>query len=96
MTEYLPPGGIGVRVDSGIYAGWDVPPHYDSLLAKLIVHATDRTGEITRMRIALDEFVVDGIKTNIPLHRRILEHPRFQRGDVSTRFLEALLGDGRA
>jgi acetyl-CoA carboxylase, biotin carboxylase subunit len=96
VTDYLPPGGLGVRVDSGIYAGWTVPPHYDSLLAKLIVHAADRTGAITRMRRALDEFVVEGIKTNIPLHRRILEHPKFQRGDVSTRFLEGLLGDGRA
>ncbi len=92
VTEYLPPGGLGVRVDSGVYAGWTVPPHYDSLLAKLIVHATDRTGAITRMRRALDELVLEGVKTNVPLHRRILEHPKFQRAEVSTRFLEALLG----
>ncbi len=96
VTEYQVPGGLGVRVDSGIYAGWTVPPHYDSLLAKLIVHATDRTGAIARMRRALDEFVIGGIKTNIALHRRIVDHPSFQRGDVSTRFLEGLLREGRA
>ncbi len=90
VTEYLPPGGLGVRVDSGIYAGWTVPPHYDSLLAKVIVHATDRAGAIARMRRALDEFVIEGIKTNIPLHRRILDHPKFQRGEVSTRFIEGM------
>ena len=90
VTEYLPPGGLGVRVDSGIYAGWTVPPHYDSLLAKVIVHATDRAGAIARMRRALDEFVIEGIKTNIPLHRRILDHPKFQRGEVSSRFIEGM------
>jgi acetyl-CoA carboxylase biotin carboxylase subunit len=94
VTTYLAPGGLGVRVDSGIYAGWNVPPHYDSLLAKLIVHSTDRAGAIARMRRALDEFVVEGIKTNIPLHRRILEHPKFQRGEVTTRFLEQMLAEG--
>jgi acetyl-CoA carboxylase biotin carboxylase subunit len=93
VTTYLPPGGLGVRVDSGVYAGWRVPPHYDSLLAKLIVHASDRAGAIARMRRALDEFVVEGVKTSIPLHRRIMEHPRFQRGDVSTRFLEQMFAE---
>ncbi len=94
VTTYLAPGGLGVRVDSGIYAGWSVPPHYDSLLAKLIVHGADRPSAIARMRRALDEFVVEGIKTNIPLHRRILDHPKFQRGEVTTRFLEQMLAEG--
>jgi acetyl-CoA carboxylase biotin carboxylase subunit len=94
VTSYLPPGGFGVRVDSGIYAGWTVPPHYDSLLAKLIVHGSNRAGAIARMRRALDEFVIEGIKTNIPLHRRILEHPKFQRAEVTTRFLEEMLAEG--
>lgn len=91
ITEYHPPGGAGVRVDSGVYGGWTVPPNYDSLLAKVIVHAGTRAGAIARMRRALDEFILEGIRTNIPLHRRILDHPRFQRGDVSTKFIEQLI-----
>lgn len=90
ITEFHPPGGAGVRVDSGVYGGWTVPPHYDSLLAKVIVHASTRAGAIARMRRALDEFILEGIRTNIPLHRRIMDHPRFQRGDFSTRFIEEL------
>jgi acetyl-CoA carboxylase biotin carboxylase subunit len=91
ITTYHVPGGPGVRVDSGVYSGWTVPPHYDSLVAKLIAHGATRPGAIARMRRALDEFIVRGIKTNIPLHRRVLDHPRFQGGEVSTRFLETLL-----
>ena len=68
ITEYFPPGGTGVRVDSGVYGGWTVPQHYDSLLAKLIVHAPSREEAIIRMRRALDEFIVGGIRTNIALH----------------------------
>ncbi len=90
ITEFHPPGGAGVRVDSGVYGGWTVPPHYDSLLAKVIVHAGTRAGAVARMRRALDEFILEGIRTNIPLHKRIMDHPRFQRGDVSTRFIEEL------
>ncbi|MEZ4393670.1 MAG: acetyl-CoA carboxylase biotin carboxylase subunit [Polyangiales bacterium] len=90
ITEFHPPGGAGVRVDSGVYGGWTVPPHYDSLLAKVIVHSSTRAGAIARMRRALDEFILEGIRTNIPLHRRIMDHPRFQRGDFSTRFIEEL------
>jgi acetyl-CoA carboxylase biotin carboxylase subunit len=91
ITEYHPPGGAGVRVDSGVYGGWRVPPNYDSLLAKVIVHAPTRKQAIARMRRALDEFICEGIRTNIGLHRRILESPEYQSGDVSTRFLEKLL-----
>lgn len=91
ITEYHPPGGAGVRVDSGVYGGWTVPPNYDSLLAKVIVHAGNRAGAIARMKRALDEFILEGIRTNIPLHRRIMDHPRYQRGDVSTKFIESLI-----
>ncbi len=91
ITEYHPPGGAGVRVDSGVFGGWRVPPNYDSLLAKVIVHAPTRKQAIARMRRALDEFICEGIKTNIALHRRILDSAEFQSGDVSTRFLEKLL-----
>src|SRR6185369_4518783 len=82
------PGGFGVRVDTHIYEGYVVPPNYDSLLAKLIVHAEDRESAIKRMRRALDEFVVEGVKTNIKFHRQLMDDPRFQAGDINTHFLE--------
>jgi acetyl-CoA carboxylase biotin carboxylase subunit len=75
-----------------VYGGWRVPPHYDSLLAKVIAHAPTRKQAIARMRRALDEFICEGVKVNIELHKRILDSPEFQKGDVSTRFLEQLLG----
>ena len=82
------PGGLGVRVDTHIYENYVVPPHYDSLLAKLIVHAEDREAAIRRLRRALDEFVVEGIKTNLPFHRKLCEHPDFIAGRLDTHFLE--------
>jgi acetyl-CoA carboxylase biotin carboxylase subunit len=82
------PGGLGVRVDTHIYENYVVPPNYDSLLAKLIVHAEDRDAAIRRLRRALDEFVVEGIKTNLPFHRRLCEHPDFVAGKLDTHFLE--------
>jgi acetyl-CoA carboxylase biotin carboxylase subunit len=85
------PGGPGVRVDTHAYEGYLMPAHYDSLLAKLIVHGEDRAEAIARMRRALDFFVVEGIRTTIPLHRRILEDRRFRAGELSTRFMERLL-----
>ncbi len=91
ITEYHPPGGAGVRVDSGVYGGWRVPPSYDSLLAKVIVHAPTRRQAIARMKRALEEFICTGIKTNIALHLKILQSPQYISGDVSTRFLEQLL-----
>jgi acetyl-CoA carboxylase biotin carboxylase subunit len=88
ITALNLPGGFGVRVDTHIYEGYVVPPNYDSLLAKLIVHAEDRESAIKRMRRALDEFVVEGVKTNIKFHRQLMDDPRFQSGDINTHFLE--------
>ena len=82
------PGGLGVRVDSALYAGYVVPPYYDSLVAKLVVHAPDRPQAIARMRRALSEFTVQGIKTTLPLHRRILDAPEFEAGDYTIHWLE--------
>ena len=82
------PGGPGVRVDTAIYPGYFVPPYYDSLIAKLIVHARTRELAIARMRRALESMVIEGIKTTIPLHLRIMDDPQFQSGDFSTKFLE--------
>jgi acetyl-CoA carboxylase biotin carboxylase subunit len=84
---YNPPGGPGVRVDSHLYAGYKVPPHYDSLLAKLIVHSADRDAAIRRGARALDEFAISGLETTLPLHLAILEDKEFRRGGVPTRFL---------
>lgn len=88
VEKYLPPGGPGVRVDSHLYAGYAVPPHYDSLLVKLIVWADTREAAIARMQRALDEFVIEGIVTTIPFHKRLLRHERFIRGETHTRFLQ--------
>jgi acetyl-CoA carboxylase biotin carboxylase subunit len=88
VEEYLLPGGPGVRVDSHLYTGYTVPPHYDSLLAKLIVWADTREAAIARMQRALDEFVIEGIATTIPFHKRLLRHEGFIRGETYTRFLQ--------
>ncbi len=82
------PGGLGVRVDSALYAGYVVPPYYDSMVAKLIVHAPTRPEAIARMRRALSEFAIQGIKTTLPLHRRILEAEPFIAGDYTIHWLE--------
>ena len=92
VTEYHAPGGLGVRIDSALYAGYFVPPHYDSMVAKLIVHAPTRPAAIARMRRVLDEFAVEGIKTTIPLHRRIMDAPAFQAGDYTIHWLEGFVG----
>lgn len=91
ITKYSAPGGFGVRVDSAMESGAIVVPHYDSMIAKLITHGRDRQEAMARMRRALDEFVIEGIKTTIPLHRRIFNDPEFQKGYISTAFLEQLL-----
>jgi acetyl-CoA carboxylase biotin carboxylase subunit len=88
VAVYHPPGGLGVRVDSALYTGYRVPPYYDSMIAKVIVHAPTRAQAIARMHRALDEFVVEGIKTVIPLHRRILADPEFQKGEYTIHWLE--------
>jgi acetyl-CoA carboxylase biotin carboxylase subunit len=92
ITELHMAGGTGVRVDSGIYGGGRVPPHYDPLVAKLLVHAPTRHEAIARMRRALSETIIAGIRTNIALHQRILAHPAFESGRISTRFLDELSG----
>ncbi len=85
---YLPPGGVGVRVDSAAYPGYVIPPHYDSMIAKLIVWAPTRVEAIARMKRALGEFAVDGVHTTIPFHMKLMDHPTFQRGDFDIKFLE--------
>ncbi|HTO75558.1 MAG TPA: acetyl-CoA carboxylase biotin carboxylase subunit [Thermoanaerobaculia bacterium] len=88
IVAFHPPGGPGVRVDTAAYQGYVIPPHYDSLIAKLIVSGRDRAEAISRGRRALDLFVVEGIQTTIPMHRRILDEPDFLDGRLSTRFME--------
>ena len=85
------PGGMHVRVDSGLYAGYRVPPYYDSMIAKLIVYGRDREGCLRRLRRALEEFVIDGVSTTIPLHQALLDDPEFQRGDYTIKWLEQWL-----
>ncbi len=88
ITAFNIPGGPGVRVDTAVYPGYTVPPYYDSMIAKLIVHARNRELAIARMQRALDMMVVEGIKTTIPLHKKIMADPAFQRGEFSTKFME--------
>ena len=88
VTDYHAPGGLGVRVDSGLYAGYRVPPHYDSLVAKLIVHGQTRNECLMRLRRALEEFVVAGVNTTIPLHQRLIGESDFINGDYDIHWLE--------
>lgn len=88
ISIYVPPGGPGVRVDGGAFPGWDVPPYYDSLIAKVIVWAPDRQGALRRTKRALEEFKIEGIPTTLPFHRHIVAHPRVQEGTVHTAFLD--------
>lgn len=90
IETYAPPGGLGVRVDSAMYSGAMVQPYYDSLVAKLITHASTRESAIERMNRALSMYVIEGIKTSIPLHRRILAAPAFREGRYDTKFVEEL------
>ncbi|MFC3127065.1 acetyl-CoA carboxylase biotin carboxylase subunit [Pseudoroseomonas globiformis] len=92
VNTYHAPGGLGVRVDSALYSGYSVPPHYDSLVAKLVVHGKTRAEAIARMRRALEEMVVDGIRTTLPLHQRIMADPEFQSGDYTIHWLERFVG----
>jgi len=89
------PGGPGVRVDTAIYCGYVVPSHYDSLIAKLIVHGKDRTEAIAKMRRALDEFMIEGVKTTIPFHKKVLSHPDFISGNFTTNFIEKMNSSNR-
>lgn len=91
ITQYHTPGGPGVRVDSHIYSSYRVPPNYDSMIAKLIAHGENRATALARMRNALNELVIEGIKTNIPLHLRILDDERFSEGGTDIHYLESRL-----
>ncbi|WP_053367082.1 acetyl-CoA carboxylase biotin carboxylase subunit [Bacillus sp. FJAT-27245] len=88
IKMYLPPGGIGVRVDSAAYPGYTIPPYYDSMIAKVITYGSTREEAIARMKRALSEFVIEGIHTTIPFHLRLLEHEKFVGGEFNTKFLE--------
>jgi acetyl-CoA carboxylase biotin carboxylase subunit len=92
ITQYHAPGGPGIRVDTHIYNGYRVPPYYDSLIAKLISYGEDRDGALARMRGALAEIVLDGIKTNVPLHRRIMADSGFVVGGRDIHYLGKMLG----
>ncbi len=92
INLYHPPGGLGVRVDSHIYSGYKVPPYYDSMIGKLITHGNNRDVAIARMKNALTEIVIEGIKTNVPLHQEIFQHAAFQQGGTDIHYLEKRLG----
>jgi acetyl-CoA carboxylase, biotin carboxylase subunit len=96
ITVFNIPGGTGVRVDTAAYAEGVIPPYYDSLIAKLVVRGRDRAEAISRMSRALDMFVVEGIHTTIPLHKRIMADPDFRAGNFDTKFMERFLGTGGA
>lgn len=88
IEMYLPPGGLGVRVDSSVYSGYTIPPHYDSMIAKLITYGSNREEAIKRMKRALEEFVIEGVYTTIPFHHALMEHDIFMKGDFNTNFLK--------
>jgi acetyl-CoA carboxylase biotin carboxylase subunit len=94
IKNVIIPGGFGVRVDTHIYSGYVVPPYYDSLLAKLIVWAPNRTDAISRMARCLSEFSIEGLKTNIPFHQKIMSNEFYQRGEFSTSFIKRRMGNG--
>jgi acetyl-CoA carboxylase biotin carboxylase subunit len=95
ITTFNPPGGTGVRIDTAAYAEGTIPPYYDSLIAKLVVRGKDRAEAISRMSRALGMFIVEGIYTTIPLHRRILADPEFRAGEFDTGFIERFLAKGK-
>jgi acetyl-CoA carboxylase biotin carboxylase subunit len=91
VKNYVAPGGMHVRVDSGLYTGYRVPPYYDSMIGKLIVYGSTRERCIMRLKRALEEFVVEGMKTTIPLHQRLVRDPEFLAGDYTIKWLEEWL-----
>ena len=88
ITTFHAPGGHGIRIDTHVYAGYTIPPNYDSMIAKLIVTAQTREEAISKMRRALDEFVIEGVKTTIPFHRQLMDHPDYVAGNYTTKFME--------
>jgi len=95
VLEFHAPGGLGVRVDSALYAGYNVPPYYDSLIAKLIVHGTNRQECLMRLNRALEEFVISGIKTTLPLHQALIENKEFIAGEYNIHWLEKFIDETR-
>ncbi len=93
ITTYHSPGGLGVRVDSAAYNNYTVPPFYDSMIAKLIVYGDNRDEAVSRMKMALDEYIIEGLKTTIPLYKKIFADPIFQKGKFSTNYLEKFLAN---
>jgi pyruvate carboxylase subunit A len=92
LSNYRSPGGTGVRVDSGVYTQYAIPPFYDSMISKLVTWGRDRSEAIERMRRALYEYIIGGVKTNISFHRAVLENPRFVEGAIDTHFIESETG----
>jgi len=88
IKGYHPPGGTGVRVESGVYTSYTIPPFYDPMISKLIVWGRDRNEAIARMRRALFEYIIVAIKTNIPFHKAVMENPRFRKGELGTHFID--------
>ena len=83
------PGGHGIRLDTHVYSGYTIPPHYDSMIAKLVTTAQTREEAINKMKRALEEFVIEGIKTTIPFHQKLMEHPDYIEGNYTTKFMES-------
>ncbi|MCL2567200.1 MAG: acetyl-CoA carboxylase biotin carboxylase subunit [Alphaproteobacteria bacterium] len=96
IKQFHPSAGGGVRLDTAIYSGYSIPPYYDSMIAKLIVHGTDREHCLLRLRRALNELIIEGTKTNIPLHLRLIEEPEFIAGTYTIKWLEKLLAENKA
>lgn len=92
INLWHPPGGPGIRVDSHLYSGYEVPPYYDSLIAKIIAHGETRSYAIARMTTALNEIIVEGIRTNTPLHQEICQHTAFKQGGTDINYIEKRLG----
>ena len=88
INSYHAPGGHGVRIDTHVYSGYMIPPNYDSMIAKLIVTAQTREEAINKMKRALDEYVIEGVKTTIPFHRQLMDHPDYVAGNYTTKFME--------
>ena len=87
------PGGHGVRIDTHIYSGYIIPPYYDSMIAKVITTSETRNGAILKMKRALDEFIIEGIKTTIPFHRQLMDNPKFVAGNYTTKFMDSFRVD---
>ena len=88
VENYLSPGGIGLRIDSAVYPGYVISPFYDSMVSKVIAWGRDREEAISRMKRALNEFVIDGVKTTIPFHKKLMDNETFRKGNFNTKFLE--------